>query len=229
MPDLPPEALRDASCDLAALSEDWNGYAWSAELTDKIVHTVWAAVAPHLARQDRNPRGTSTPDGLRDLLARTIRDRVRLTIGPRAEQTLKEGNPVILSGREAGDAADAALAVRDEEMAALRERAEKAEAELETARAAVLDYENTITWFTTCKGCAATLDSSYAETVRAEKAEEALHSSRTALDRVVALARSLADTDPAAADLIAETVVNMPGECAPGAALAALDPPPESR
>lgn len=48
MPDLPPEAVRDASCDLAALSQDWVGYAWPAELTDKIVHTVWAALLPHL-------------------------------------------------------------------------------------------------------------------------------------------------------------------------------------
>lgn len=64
---------------------------------------------------------------------------------------------------------------------------------------------------------------------RAEKAEEALDSSRAALDRVIALARSLAATDPATADRIAETLVGMPGECAPGAALALLDPPPESR
>ncbi|GAA3417637.1 hypothetical protein [Streptosporangium vulgare] len=110
---------------------------------------------------------------------------------------------------------DAILAVRDEE--------------LETARAAVLEYENTITWFTTCKGCAATLDSAYAETVRAEKAEEALNGAQEALARVTALARSLAATNPEMADLIAETIVNMPGECAPGAALALLDPPPEPR
>lgn len=45
---LPPEAVRDASCDLAALSQDWVGYAWPAELTDKIVETVWAALLPHL-------------------------------------------------------------------------------------------------------------------------------------------------------------------------------------
>lgn len=60
---------------------------------------------------------------------------------------------------------------------------------------------------------------------RAESAEEALDSSRAAVDRVIALARSLTDTDPAMADRIAETVVNMAGECAPGAALALLDPP----
>lgn len=55
---------------------------------------------------------------------------------------------------------DAVLAVRD--------------TELEQLRAALHTYENTITWFTTCHGCAKTLDSSYAETVRAEKAEAAL-------------------------------------------------------
>lgn len=70
---------------------------------------------------------------LRDMLARTIRDRVRLTLGPDASRTLAEGRPVILSGREADDAADAALAalaehglavvdlaVRDEELEGLR-------------------------------------------------------------------------------------------------------------
>ncbi len=82
-------------------------------------------------------------------------------------------------------AVDRILAVRDEELAALRERA--------------------------------------------ETAEEALYSSRLAVDRVVALARSLAATNPETAALIAETVVNMPEECAPGAALALLDPPPEPR
>ncbi|MEU4410710.1 hypothetical protein AB0F88_39920 [Streptosporangium sp. NPDC023963] len=60
---------------------------------------------------------------------------------------------------------------------------------------------------------------------RAEEAGEALESAQEALTRVVALARSLAATDPATADLIAETIVNMPGKCAPGAALALLDPP----
>jgi hypothetical protein len=45
-----------------------------------------------------------------------------------------------------------------------RERAEKAEAK--AAR-----YENAITWNTSCTSCAAVLDSCYAETVRAEKAE----------------------------------------------------------
>lgn len=58
------------------------------------------------------------------------------------------------------DLADSVLAVRD--------------TELEQLRAAIHTYENTITWFTTCHGCAKTLDSSYAETVRAEKAEAAL-------------------------------------------------------
>lgn len=41
-------------------------------------------------------------------------------------------------------------------------------------KAEVLEYRNTITWETTCKGCAKLLDSCYAETVRAETAEKAL-------------------------------------------------------
>ncbi|MFJ4932352.1 hypothetical protein ACIP8U_00575 [Streptomyces pseudovenezuelae] len=36
------------------------------------------------------------------------------------------------------------------------------------------DYENRITWDTTCGSCARILDSAYAETVRAEQAEAAL-------------------------------------------------------
>ncbi|MEV0831455.1 MULTISPECIES: hypothetical protein [Streptosporangiaceae] len=70
------------------------------------------------------------PDDLRDVLARTIRTRVRLTLGPDATRTLAEGKPVILSGREADDAADAALAalaehglvvVEQKELARLRD------------------------------------------------------------------------------------------------------------
>lgn len=54
-----------------------------------------------------------------------------------------------------------------ERLAALRERADVAEA-------AVARYENTITWNTTCHGCAGLLDASYAETRRAEQAEAAI-------------------------------------------------------
>jgi ribosomal protein L34E len=41
----------------------------------------------------------------------------------------------------------------------------------ESLRATVAHYENTITWGTTCHGCARILDSSIRETERAEKAE----------------------------------------------------------
>jgi hypothetical protein len=51
------------------------------------------------------------------------------------------------------------------------ERAEQAEAQVAALTVEVLDYRNAITWDTTCFNCAKLLDSSYAETVRAEKAE----------------------------------------------------------
>ncbi|WP_326646635.1 helix-turn-helix domain-containing protein [Streptosporangium sp. NBC_01755] len=63
----------------------------------------------------------------------------------------------------------------------------------------------------------------------AHAAEEALDGAQEALARVAALARRLAETDPKTADLIAETILGVAGECKPGAALALLDAPPESR
>jgi hypothetical protein len=53
---------------------------------------------------------------------------------------------------------------RDIAPEAWRERAE-------TAERRVLEYENAITWGVSCLACSTVLDSSYAETVRAEKAE----------------------------------------------------------
>lgn len=55
------------------------------------------------------------------------------------------------------EAAEVCAAVRDEE--------------LERLRTALASYEKTITWNTPCHACAGTLDSAYAETVRAEQAE----------------------------------------------------------
>jgi hypothetical protein len=43
------------------------------------------------------------------------------------------------------------------------------------------EYENTITWNTSCTSCARTLDSAYAETVRREQAEAKLAAIGTAL------------------------------------------------
>ena len=53
----------------------------------------------------------------------------------------------------------------------LRDRADEATARAEAAEAKVLEYENSITWHTSCTSCARTLDSAYAETVRRENAE----------------------------------------------------------
>lgn len=47
-------------------------------------------------------------------------------------------------------------------------------AELEHLYAKVAGYETAITWNTSCTACAAILDSAYAETCRAERAEEKL-------------------------------------------------------
>lgn len=47
-------------------------------------------------------------------------------------------------------------------------------AELDQLYARIAEYENTITWHTTCTSCARILDSSIRETERAEKAEAAI-------------------------------------------------------
>jgi hypothetical protein len=78
---------------------------------------------------------------------------------------------------EAKDAAESAL------WAHFRLIVEGVEAERDAALAKVREYDNAINWNTTCTSCAAVLDSSYAETMRAEQAE-------AALDRVQALAES---------------------------------------
>jgi chromosome segregation ATPase len=48
---------------------------------------------------------------------------------------------------------------------------EQRDAEIKELRALVAEYENGLNWHTTCLGCAKPLDSCYAETMRAEKAE----------------------------------------------------------
>lgn len=72
------------------------------------------------------------------------------------------------------------LAAKGEaDTARLLDKAEKALYELEArlatveaqAAARILEYENALAWETNCLNCAKLLDSSYAETVRAEKAE----------------------------------------------------------
>jgi hypothetical protein len=55
-----------------------------------------------------------------------------------------------------------------------RGEAAAALAELKPELERLAEYEHTINWMTTCTGCARVLDSAYAETMRAEKAEAAL-------------------------------------------------------
>lgn len=57
-------------------------------------------------------------------------------------------------------------------------------AEAEQTRARLAEYENAVNWHTTCTSCARILDSCYAETVRAEKAEAAVDRVRHALDEM---------------------------------------------
>lgn len=177
--------------------------------------------------------GASDPEGF-DEAAREAHTRYERADGYRAEQTAKapdlrqryaeaigaffcgdlDSYPTTVNSipPDAYRVADAALAVRDDELAALRaeqERADVAEARLRNAlddlahskdahgrdvvravraEAAVAHYENTITWHTTCHGCATLLDASYAETVRAEQAEAAIARVRTLAEQWATLA-----------------------------------------
>ena len=65
-------------------------------------------------------------------------------------------------------------------------------AELEHLYAKVAGYETATAWNTSCTACARVLDSAYAETVRAERAEAALAEAATAeRERIAQLAASL--------------------------------------
>ncbi len=85
----------------------------------------------------------------------TLRDRYADALAATCKRHEIEGGCIACDRRIA-----AVLAVRDDELADLRTR--------------LAEYENTITWNTTCKACARTLDSAYAETVRREQAEAVL-------------------------------------------------------
>jgi hypothetical protein len=62
-------------------------------------------------------------------------------------------------------------------------------AELKPELAALADYENRITWHTTCSSCARILDSSIRETERAEQAVAAIARVRAACDEAEAVAQ----------------------------------------
>lgn len=68
---------------------------------------------------------------------------------------------------------------RDYERHQLRE-------EIKRLRAIVADYENTMTWETTCHNCAALLDSSIRETERAERAEAVVERVRSEIAAITA-------------------------------------------
>jgi ParB-like chromosome segregation protein Spo0J len=68
-----------------------------------------------------------------------------------------------------------------------------ADAEQAELRARVADYENRITWHTTCGSCARILDSSIRETERAVRAEAALRRVRSVLEMEAVVGRTALD------------------------------------
>lgn len=76
---------------------------------------------------------------------------------------------------------------------------------LETLRAKVTEVDHIINWHTTCASCARILDSAYAETVRAEKAETAL---RDALGCFTALTAQNGTARSYATALVPITVID---------------------
>lgn len=83
--------------------------------------------------------------------------------------------------------------------------------ERDAARAQVADYENRITWHTTCGQCATVLDRSIAETERAEKAEAERDQARQIARRmyrrwISPRLNELANSDPVYADMSAKHV-----------------------
>lgn len=77
----------------------------------------------------------------------------------------------------AAEIAAEALAVRDPELDRLSQ-------ENDRLAARVAEYENAITWDTSCLACSATLDSSIKEHERAEKAEAAIERARSHVARL---------------------------------------------
>lgn len=87
--------------------------------------------------------------------------------------------------------------------------------ELEKLREVIAKYDATMNWHTNCHNCAQLLDSCYAETMRAEKAE-------TTIARVKALAERWRSEMPAS---VTESVVKTIFADAGERVLEALEPP----
>jgi hypothetical protein len=104
------------------------------------------------------------------------------------------------AGPEPSDA-DLLIGVMDTpELAAEASEGRNGRAEVDELRAKVADYENGISWNTSCTSCARVLDSSYRDHARAEKAELVVAAIRgyatdlgTPMDVRITLKRMLAD------------------------------------
>lgn len=129
------------------------------------------------------PLDTVLADALRDRIAGALTDWTWAAAGgashmPKPDAV--ESNSLARAG--------AVMAVVGPELAAR-------DAEIERLRVQVAEYENTLTWETTCSNCARLLDSGYAETVRAETAEAAVARHEAEVERlntsVLAAYRSL--------------------------------------
>jgi hypothetical protein len=111
---------------------------------------------------------SSDDQALREQIARAIHQSAELSVR--------------LSLVEVQRLADAVLPVVQAHEKALRDGMEYVHADCEKAlRDEVQEYRNAITWDTTCFSCSKLLDRCYAETQRAETAEEALSSLRDAV------------------------------------------------
>lgn len=124
-----PDCLRAAiglllSCDAIQLMPGWErseGVRLELAVAKAVGLTAWYP-------PDRDGSEGGEHDGLRDQMARSIRDAVRLRYGPGSREILERGGEVCLNGGEADTAADAALAVvqplldvKDAEIERLRE------------------------------------------------------------------------------------------------------------
>lgn len=133
-----------------------------------------------------------TPDGTLPVPARKAAEAAYRNwhIGDEGEGRL---HAALLAYERGRGSATEPLTMPQDEFEAVRKVAGRVERDAATARTLisgallaelgrrVYEYENTITWNTTCTSCAGVLDSAYAETMRREQAEAKLAALRSVL------------------------------------------------